>query len=182
MPFVLHVSAFGRQCIVINYHMLAQCPAVGQRCCNIPPWQPTQEEELTQCTFQPNLGRGRAPRSPAKQSGSGGTPAVVGTEPAASRGMSGGPAGKAARPPDVLAQVQVLLRGDSTTEPAAAVDCAATSVVAAVGAQQGAAAHAQASEPAAAGMPGAVQVGAALEGFSTFLGQVTSELRKLQAG
>lgn len=143
-------------------------------------WYPTQEEELAQCTFQPNLGRGRTPRSPAKQSGSGGAPTATGTEPAASRGLSGGLAVKAARPPDVLAQVQALLRGDSTSEAAADDDRTATSGAAAVGAQQAAAART--GEPAAAGMPGAGQVRAAPDSFSAFLGQVTSELRKLQAG
>ncbi|KAI7841492.1 hypothetical protein COHA_004885 [Chlorella ohadii] len=139
-----------------------------------------QERELAQCTFQPNLGHGQ--RSPTKQSGPGKAPAA-GAASAASSGTASGLAVKAARPPDVLAQVQALLRGDSTAE-AAAICTAASGATAApgrVGTAQQVAAIGD-GVPAVAGVATAGQAGAAGDGFSAFLSQVTMELKRLQEG
>lgn len=137
-----------------------------------------QEQELAQCTFQPNLGHGAGQRSPAKRSGPGEAAAAASAAPAASSGMSSGLAVKAAKPPDVLAQVQALLRGDSTAQ-AAAGSCPAAAPAGVGTAQQVAAV--EDGLPAVADAAAAGQAGAA-DGFSAFLSQVTTELRRLQDG
>lgn len=134
-----------------------------------------QEQELAQCTFQPNLGHSHTQRSPAKQGGGCGAPAG-GPKPGSEARTSG-------VPPDVLDQVQALLRGEGTVELAAS----STAVPGAAGAASGTGAQQVAlAEAAAMGVPrgaqgGAAAAAAAAGGFSAYLSQVTTELRRLQA-
>ncbi|PRW39317.1 pathogenesis-related genes transcriptional activator [Chlorella sorokiniana] len=132
-----------------------------------------QEQELAECTFQPNLAHRQ--HSPAKRAG-------AGEAPGPQLCTGGGLTVKAAQPPDVLAQVQALLRGESAAEPAvggsAAISGTSASTAFAV-ARQGA--GAVGSAPGAGGAAGSGQAGAGGDGFSAFLSQVTAELRKLQA-
>ena len=124
------------------------------------PSAPVQERDLAHCTFQPSLGHRRRPRTTQPGGLEGGRPA----SPCV-------PAISAARPPDVLAQVQALLDGEQAQPAGSGAERGAQ------GEQLGAGGGGERAPAGAAGGAG----GAAAGSFSAFLGQVTAELRKMQA-